>query len=444
VKLIDFGLAQSALKREQTEPGVVLGKMAYMAPEHARGEAVDRRADVFAVGVILYELLTGERYWHGLSMQEIWHVVGRGTHRPGRLDELTAAMPAIADVIVRSTAADPAARFPTAAAMRQAIVKAQIARGVVAGSAELRDAVDALFPGEAAADRKERAALARLPAPGDDDAHASTRIASAPGRAAPSPPSSSSPPAAKVGNPDELPTLNDAPRTLSERRRVEDSTESDPEVAAAPASASVKAAAEPATEVLARRRPAAAAPTLPGPSPSTQGGAGRTLVAVAIASALLTVVAVVAWRQGAATPPSPRVTALTPTTPPPTAPTTPPPAPSTPPPAPPPPALTAPPVPPPSSTMPPPPPTPPPVTVQPPPPRPAPAPTIVEPWPAVTPRALPERIDLLRRRCPALPCTKRVVDDHRRFDAMVGDQPFQHADRVKVCLDSCRTKVSGS
>jgi serine/threonine protein kinase len=54
VKLIDFGLALSALKQERTEPGVVLGKMAYMAPEHARGDGVDRRADLFAVGVMLY------------------------------------------------------------------------------------------------------------------------------------------------------------------------------------------------------------------------------------------------------------------------------------------------------------------------------------------------------------------------------------------------------
>src|SRR5207302_3940296 len=62
VKLIDFGLAASKLKVERTQPNVVMGKMAYMAPEQARGDPIDARADLFACGVMLYELIAGERF----------------------------------------------------------------------------------------------------------------------------------------------------------------------------------------------------------------------------------------------------------------------------------------------------------------------------------------------------------------------------------------------
>ncbi len=59
VKIIDFGAAQSTLKEEQTAPRVVIGNLTYMAPEQAKKQHVDRRADVYSVGVMLWELLAG-------------------------------------------------------------------------------------------------------------------------------------------------------------------------------------------------------------------------------------------------------------------------------------------------------------------------------------------------------------------------------------------------
>ena len=59
VKVTDFGLARSILKNERTAPGIVYGRIAYLAPEQARGEQADARTDIFATGVILWELLTG-------------------------------------------------------------------------------------------------------------------------------------------------------------------------------------------------------------------------------------------------------------------------------------------------------------------------------------------------------------------------------------------------
>jgi len=62
VKLTDFGLARSVLKQEHTQPGVVFGRAAYLAPEQARGEVADPCTDVYSLGVVLWELLTGHQY----------------------------------------------------------------------------------------------------------------------------------------------------------------------------------------------------------------------------------------------------------------------------------------------------------------------------------------------------------------------------------------------
>ena len=61
VKLTDFGLASSTLKMEKTAPGIIYGKVSYMSPEQARGEPLDGRTDLYAAGIILWELLTGRQ-----------------------------------------------------------------------------------------------------------------------------------------------------------------------------------------------------------------------------------------------------------------------------------------------------------------------------------------------------------------------------------------------
>jgi eukaryotic-like serine/threonine-protein kinase len=66
VKVVDFGIAKALNSSAETRTGVLKGKVAYMAPEQARGERVDRRADVFSVGVMLWEAATGKRLWKGV------------------------------------------------------------------------------------------------------------------------------------------------------------------------------------------------------------------------------------------------------------------------------------------------------------------------------------------------------------------------------------------
>ena len=61
-KITDFGLARSVLKQEHTSPGVVFGRASYLAPEQARGEVADARTDIYSLGIVLWELLTGQQY----------------------------------------------------------------------------------------------------------------------------------------------------------------------------------------------------------------------------------------------------------------------------------------------------------------------------------------------------------------------------------------------
>ncbi|MFZ9887557.1 MAG: serine/threonine-protein kinase, partial [Myxococcota bacterium] len=115
VKLIDFGLASSRLKLERTQPNVVMGKMAYMSPEQARGDTIDKRTDVFAAGVLAYELLVGERFYETMTSHEIWNVVGRGGFRPRHWEHLDER---VAEVLSRALEADIALRYPSAGDFR--------------------------------------------------------------------------------------------------------------------------------------------------------------------------------------------------------------------------------------------------------------------------------------------------------------------------------------
>ncbi|AKQ65280.1 serine/threonine protein kinase [Myxococcus hansupus] len=67
VKVIDFGIAKAANRSQKTQAGILKGKFGYMSPEQVRGMPIDRRSDIFAVGVLLYEMLTGEKLFVGES-----------------------------------------------------------------------------------------------------------------------------------------------------------------------------------------------------------------------------------------------------------------------------------------------------------------------------------------------------------------------------------------
>jgi len=114
-KVLDFGIAKLDRSLVETEVGTVKGKIRYMAPEQLRGDVLDRRADVYAAGVILWEALAGERMWRGFDDAEIRARVGAGDLPlpPSRPE----APPALARICRRALALDPCRRPPTALAM---------------------------------------------------------------------------------------------------------------------------------------------------------------------------------------------------------------------------------------------------------------------------------------------------------------------------------------
>jgi hypothetical protein len=113
VKLTDFGLARAAEDVRLTRTGLVTGTPLYMAPEQARGEEVDARADLFSLGVLLYELCTGQTPFDAKSPLAVLKRLTEERHRPVR--ELNPDTPEwLADVIDRLLAKSPADRFQSA------------------------------------------------------------------------------------------------------------------------------------------------------------------------------------------------------------------------------------------------------------------------------------------------------------------------------------------
>ena len=79
VKLTDFGIAKAAMSdNERTREGFVMGKCAYMSPEQATGKVLDARSDIYALGIIMYEVFTGRRPFEGDSVSVILNKVARG------------------------------------------------------------------------------------------------------------------------------------------------------------------------------------------------------------------------------------------------------------------------------------------------------------------------------------------------------------------------------
>ncbi len=116
VKIIDFGIAQSSQSTVHTAPGVVRGKASYMSPEQCLGERVDLRTDVFALGVVLYEMTTGRRCFRGTTDFARMLAVVRGDFVAPRV--VLADYPAgLEAVVMKALSIDPDHRYASAAAL---------------------------------------------------------------------------------------------------------------------------------------------------------------------------------------------------------------------------------------------------------------------------------------------------------------------------------------
>jgi serine/threonine-protein kinase len=120
VKLVDFGLAKANSQIESTDPGVVKGKFSYLSPEAASGLEVDCRADVFAIGILLWEMFTGRRLFYGDTDYQTVELV-----RQARIPSIAAlnpdVEPELEQVVRKALARDPNDRYQEAADLGDAL-----------------------------------------------------------------------------------------------------------------------------------------------------------------------------------------------------------------------------------------------------------------------------------------------------------------------------------
>jgi len=116
VKVVDFGIAKAASQGSETRTGLLKGKLAYMSPEQAWGKTVDRRTDIFAMGIVLYEILTGERLFKGENEISTLEKVREAKVPPApffnpQIDQ------ELNHILLKALAKDPSDRFQTASEM---------------------------------------------------------------------------------------------------------------------------------------------------------------------------------------------------------------------------------------------------------------------------------------------------------------------------------------
>jgi len=122
VKLTDFGIAKMSAHTSTTAAGTLKGKFGYMSPEQSVGDIIDARSDVFALGVVLYELTTGRRTFPGENAFAIMNKVMAGEYvLPTQ--HLSGYPEALEKIVVRAMAIEPEDRYPTARAMADDLAK---------------------------------------------------------------------------------------------------------------------------------------------------------------------------------------------------------------------------------------------------------------------------------------------------------------------------------
>ena len=143
VKISDFGIARAAHLVEPRQRQM-MGRIEYMAPEQARGEAPDGRCDIYSAGVVLYELIAGQVPERGSGSLE--RLLREGSARPRRLREVRPEVPEELDAIVlRALEPDPEARYPSAGNMATALERYLASRGTPPGRETLADYLGAHF-----------------------------------------------------------------------------------------------------------------------------------------------------------------------------------------------------------------------------------------------------------------------------------------------------------
>jgi serine/threonine protein kinase len=137
VKLVDFGLAKATSQIETTDPGVVKGKFSYLSPEAASGLEVDRRADIFAVGILLWEMLTGRRLFYGESDYQTVELVRQA--KVPSISQINADVDAdLEAVVLKALARDPRDRYQHASDLQEALAQYLFSHSLKVTNQDLR------------------------------------------------------------------------------------------------------------------------------------------------------------------------------------------------------------------------------------------------------------------------------------------------------------------
>jgi serine/threonine protein kinase len=170
VKLLDFGLSRGGTGDATPilGPGFVVGTPIYMAPEQISGKRLDRRVDIWASGVILYEALSGRPPFWSAKFSAIVHQVTRSRHRP--LDDVDPSIPLeLVTIVNRALAKDPADRFSSAIEFRDALVAMSWARETALAFSEHPSALSSSLPSAASPPEHVPRGPSGLPYLGDND-----------------------------------------------------------------------------------------------------------------------------------------------------------------------------------------------------------------------------------------------------------------------------------
>jgi serine/threonine-protein kinase len=197
VKVVDFGIAKATIRETETRIGVVKGKLGYMSPEAVRNEYLDRRSDIFSVGVMLWEAATGRRLWHDHDELAVFRRLTAGD-LPIQMPDVHGTGAEMLRIAQRALAVDPSRRYATADEMRDELEDVMSELGKTTQLASLGSYMETFFAVERQKFQKVvDTALARFPSrpvpqsqllrnevsasyPGVDESEAPTRISSPP------------------------------------------------------------------------------------------------------------------------------------------------------------------------------------------------------------------------------------------------------------------------
>jgi serine/threonine-protein kinase len=154
VKLCDFGIA-SAIQLDLVPTETVEGKAGYMSPEHARGESLDERADLFAAGIILWELLAGRRMYKASEGATLIEVARRG-EVPALKKLNLPDEERLRAIVSRALAVEPSDRYPSAAAMFDELYGYCLATKQMASALRFGEWLSSHFAAEKVARRRAR------------------------------------------------------------------------------------------------------------------------------------------------------------------------------------------------------------------------------------------------------------------------------------------------